>query len=237
MINTEIEKKLPFEDRIDFVRVQIAKRRNKWTLSTLDWDDVEQIILTRAWKKYHTFDPNKGKFEHWLNRLISYAIKNLLRDNLYKYARPCISSGPSGGACVKNTGGNGCSWTLSQTQCAECPLFARWQKKKQGQFYIKEALSIESHVQEMSNMIHEHIDIESAKQVIDREMPNKLNEFEWKVYKMLHIDNMEEEDVGKKLKYKKSQNSKTPGYQMIRTLKKKFVLVSREIISEFGLVD
>jgi len=230
------EKKLSFEDRIDFIQFQIGKRKNGWTLSTLEWEDVSQIILTRVWQKYHTFNPEKGKFEHWLNRLISHALVNLLRDNLYKYVRPCISSGPSGGSCVKNTGGDGCSWTKSKTQCAECPLYAKWQKKKETKYNIKATVSIENHDQETNNIISDSIDIAESKKVIDEQMKVRLNHFEWSIYEMLYIENYTEDEVGKKLKYKKSKNSKTHGYQVIRGLKNKFISITKEIIEEHALI-
>lgn len=231
------EENLSFEDRLDFIQRQIEKRKSKWTLSTYSWEDASQEILIRVWKKYHTYKPEVGKFENWVNRLISNAIHNLLRDNLYKYARPCISAGSSGGACIKNTGGDGCSYTPSRTQCSECPLYADWEKKKKNQYNVKDTVSIENHTQEVYTRKHEDIDVDMVKTILDEEMPKRLNSFEWKVYQMLHIQNLSEEEVGKKLKYKKSKNSKTPGYQMIRTLKKRFVVVSREIIDERGLTD
>jgi len=83
-------------------------------------------------------------------------------------------------------------------------------------------------------MANENIDIDRVKSIIDDEMPNRLNAFEAKVYKMLYVDNMDEIEVGKKLKYKPCKNSETPGYQMIRALKKKFVSVSKDIIRERG---
>lgn len=220
---------IPFEERIPVIQNEINKRRAKYTLSTLDFEDVSQIIILRVYNKYHLYKSEKGEFTHWLNRLISSAMKNILRDNLTIFSRPCILG------CAYNMGEDNCGYTTTGKQCSECPIFKRWEKKKKDHFNVKQTLTIENHSQEVSNMASDFFDIEHAKKIIDQKIKTKLNAFEFSIYEMLYIQNMTEKQVGEKLKYKKPTNSSTPGYQTISKLKRKFASISREIIREEDL--
>lgn len=220
---------LTFEQRIPVIQNEINKRRAKYTLSTLDFEDVSQIIMFRVWEKYHLYKPERGEFTHWLNMTISNTMKNILRDNLTTFSRPCILG------CSANMGDENCSYTKSGKQCSECPIYKRWEKKKKDHFNVKQTLTIENHTQEVSNMASDFLDIDYAKRVIDEKIKGKLNTFEFSIYEMLFIQNMSEEQVGEKLKYKRPTNSSCPGYQTISKLKKKFTAIGREIIREENL--
>jgi len=49
-----------FEDRIDTIQQEIARRRYKWTLSTMSYDDVSQIIWIRVHENYASYRRRKG---------------------------------------------------------------------------------------------------------------------------------------------------------------------------------
>ena len=180
-----------FEEQLPFIEKQIDNRRKKWTLTTLDWEDCRQLILIRVWQKYSQFNPAKGspsvsiekRFEHWLNRLISHALTNILRDSYLRYSRPCIRDG----GCVYNLGTGHCGFTSSGTQCAECPLYAEWQNKKEAEYNIKSSLALEHHSQEVSSIQSDFMDIEGKKKIIDQKMRKELGMWEWQIYKQLYI--------------------------------------------------
>lgn len=220
---------IPFEDRLDVIQAEINRRRPKWRLSTLDFEDVSQMILVRVFQKYHIYDPDKGDFTHWLNFMITNAIKNILRDNLTKFSRPCILQ------CRFNLGNDACGYTKSGKQCDECPLFKKWRERKEDHFNVKQNLPLENHTQEVNNIQHDFMDIEGAKVKIDAAMKNKLKPFEWTLYTMLYIENKEPEEVGKILKYKTCKNSTIPGYQQIKKFQKRVVVLAREIIEDENL--
>ena len=221
-------KKLTFESEIVEIRKLISNRKAEWRLSTLDWEDVEQMLLTRVWQKFHTYDPTKGKLDCWVNRLISNFIKNLLRDNLTKFSRPCTLG------CVFNLGNGACSFTKSKIQCAECPMYANWQKKKESQFNIKASLPLENHSQEVNNQPGDFLDIDYAKKVIDQKIKEKLTDREKKIYTMLYVDFMTAQQVSEKLKYKDKMYA-TESYAKILEFQKKIIKLSTQVIREEDL--
>lgn len=202
---------------------EIKKRSNKWRLISLDFEDVTQIILLRIIKKYHTYSEEKSHYSHWVNTVISNALRNILRDNYGKYSRPCIHS------CVFNTGGDSCSWTKSGIQCGECPLYRKWQKSKEDNFNISQTLSLENHTKEVHAIQIDSVPIDESKKIIDLRMKDKLNKFEYGIYKSLFIDELDEKKVIADLKEKGCEIQ-------IRKLKEKFVNVAREIILQEDLV-
>jgi RNA polymerase sigma factor (sigma-70 family) len=218
-----------FEDRISDIQREINKRKKKWTLSTLAWEDVGQILLIHVFEKYHLYDPAKSEFSHWLNRLISNRIKNVLRDNLTLFSRPCILN------CSFNLGDNFCGFTSSGKQCSECPLFAKWAHKKRDHFNVAQSLPLVNHEQEVNNIQSDFLDISGAKRVIDGKIREKLNSHEWVVYEMLYIQNLTMEQVGTILKYKKAKNSQIPGYQQLKKIQTKIIFLSKQIIVDENL--
>ena len=78
------KKKPTFEESFDLINQEIRKRTNKWSLSSLNWmdfDDVSQIIRLHIYEKWHLYDASKP-LGPWLNRIISNQIKNLIRNHL-----------------------------------------------------------------------------------------------------------------------------------------------------------
>lgn len=221
--------KAPFKDVLPTVQVEVEKRRSAWRLTTLDFDDVAQIIMLRVFNKYDTFDPQKGKFEHWLNTLIANAIKTILRDNLMKFNRPCVG-------CPFNTGGSTCSYTQSGEQDEECGVYSRWKQKKEDEYNVRASLSLENHANEAQNMQCDFINIEETKKVIDAKILVLLNRREKRIYRLLYIKHKTPEQVGRILKYKVTPHSPTyAGYQQLRKFQKKVVIMAKQIIADESL--
>lgn len=232
-----LDQKITFENSIDFIKSQIAKRKSTWRLtSVFDWEDVESMLLNRIYTKFHLYNSEKGPLEHWTNTVITSFIKNLLRDNLTKFIRPCIKS-QNGLSCVFNLGGTSCGYTKSGTQCGECKLYANWQSKKESQFNIKASLPLENHSQEINNKHGDFIDIEKAKKVIDEKIKSKLNRREKKIYRLLYIDFMTAQEASDFLVKENSKLYKGESYAKILEFQKKVIKLSKEIINQEDLAN
>ena len=209
-------------EHVKITQEEIAKRRNKWSLIYLDFDDVSQLIFIRVIKKYAKYNPELSEYSHWINTVISNAIRNILRDNHSRWQRPCLAG------CIHATGGNHCSFTPSGIQCAECPLYKKWQKSKEDNFNVNQTLALDNHLQEVHSMPSDSVDILDSKKIIDQQMKVKLNRFEYGIYKSIFIDEKDEKKV--------TDNLKATGCDVqIRKLKEKFVKVAREIIIQEDL--
>ncbi len=225
-----------FEQRYDSIVLEINKRRPKWRLASVSFDDVRQQVLVKVHLKYDMFDPAKivkgrpVEFSHWVNRVITYEIRNILRNNHTIYSRPCVQG------CPWNTGADTCEKTKSGLQCDECPIYKSWRERKESHFNVKQTLPLENHMREVDGSpANEFIDIEESKAVIDRYMRDKLTKHEWRIYKALYIQHKSEREVGKALGYKKPKTKMFPGYLTILKLKKRFVVLAKEIIEEKNL--
>lgn len=181
---------------LPFVQYKINQRRHSWRLTTMAFEDASQLLLIRVWQQYSSFDPEKGPFENWLSVVIKNRMTNILRDNLYRYVKPCIRNG----GCVYNSGGKHCSYTKSGEQCSECPLYATWKKRKESEYNVKSSLTLENHTQEVNSMQSDFIDIEGKKAVIDSMMKERLSVWNRKVYKLLYIDNLTPAQASVKLR-------------------------------------
>lgn len=225
-----MRKILTFEERYEEICEQIEKRRHKWRLSSVSFDDMKQIILLKIFLNYHTYDTERGQFSHWVNRVITNSIKNGFRDNYLVYSRPCITG------CVYNTGGDSCSRTTSGIQCKECPIYADWEKRKLNHFNIAQTLPMENHVQEVSSIQSDFMDIDGGVELIHLKMKEKLTKHEFRMYKLLYIQHKSEREVGTLLGYKNKKGGRLyPGYLAILHAKTLFKTKVREIIDENDL--
>lgn len=229
-----MSKALSFEDRYDEIVREINKRESKYDLHSVPFEDARQIILLRIWLKYHLYDESKGPFPNWVQRLITNAILTIWRDNLTVHSRPCVMG------CVWNAGGDQCEKTKSGLQCAECPAYKSWENSyKKDRFSIKQPVALDHHSQEVNNQQSDFIDIDAKKQIIDREMKRRLTKEEWRVYKLLIIDDGTEIAAAKLLGFKQEKDAdKKPmfnGYWKVLELRHKFVAVAKKIILEEDL--
>lgn len=217
-----------FEDQLPIINREIEKRRSRWTLTALPFEDVSQIVIIKIFKKYYQYKPEKGEFSHWVNKVISTSIKNILRDNYFKHNRPCIG-------CARNKGADVCSYTPSQKQCEECPLFAKWKKNKEQQFNVKQSLPLENHLTEAESKTDDFTDIDKAKTVIDTHVKTRLKPLEYRLYRYLYIENLTEREAGVKMDYKVTNIKRGAGYQQLAKMKAKILRVVKDIIRDEDL--
>jgi len=218
----------------------VERRKTTWRLTTIAWEDVSATIIERIWANFDSYDSSKP-LDRWVNKLITNTIHNLLRDNLYRVAKPCNAANAYGAPCSYNLGCGRCAWTEkngsgSGMQDASCQFYAKWEKKKQAKFAISTPLSIENHIDESHNIQSDFLDIDKAKVVIDEKIMEHLSKDEAKIYRLLFIEHKNPEEVGKIMGYKKQSNSDVHGYLQIRAATIKFKQIAKEIISEEGLI-
>ena len=216
-----------FEEKYDAITLEIKKRRGKWFLDSLAWfdfSDVEQIICAHIYKKWDQWDQSRP-LGPWINKIITNQMKNILRNNYSNFVRPCLNCpfNQSRSSCSQGiASGSLCGFTGSGLQDSECPLYAKWEKTKKAAYDIKMAVAIENHSNEILAMSDRAIDIDRAAEKLAEEMEKVLPSKQFKVYKMLYIDHMDEVDVAKIMGYKTSEKGRKAGYKQLKNLKKTF---------------
>jgi hypothetical protein len=207
-----------FEDNIETIDKEIAKRKHKWTLTSLHWldfDDISQILRIHIFNKWHLYDHNKPLIP-WINTIISHQIKNLIRNNYSNFSRPCLK-------CAAAEGEDLCS--IYGKQCSTCPLYAYWEKNKKDAYSIKIPLSMEYHLNEIHDIQAEDLDIDRISQHIHFYLKKELKPIEYKIYNLLYMQHKSEQEVAKLMDYKTSENGRSPGYKQIKNVKK--IIISK----------
>jgi DNA-directed RNA polymerase specialized sigma24 family protein len=221
--------KLKFEKNLDLINAEILKRKNKWTLSALNWidfEDVAQIVRFHLYKKWNLYDPAKPILP-WINRIISNQIKNIIRNNYGNYARPCLK-------CAASLGDSGCR--IYGEQNSICPMYENWKNTKKNAYDIKMAVSIEDHPAEINNRSQESLDIQKATANLNIVMQKVLKPMEWQVYDLLYIQLKNEEQVCKILKLKFDKSSKTGYNKQLRNIQKSIIKKAKLVIRN-GEID
>lgn len=219
-----------FAQYYDEIKRLVTQRRGKWVLSSVEWSDVESILITHIWKKMHLYD-TALPFDRWCNTVLTAQITNILRDNLWRSARPCIASSLYGTACVYNLSGGLCGWTKTGNQDETCPLFAAWKAKKGNQADIASPLSLESHVDEHHSKHSDFVDYDRHKAAIDKIMVKKLNKSDAKIYRLIYIKHWPMPRVLKELSMKSTRTNKTP--IAITKARNRFIKLARLILADF----
>lgn len=205
-----------FEDSYPLIKVELLKKKNKWTLTSLawiDWDDISQIISLHIWRKWYQYDPNKP-LSPWLSRIIHNQIKNLIRNNYSNYNKPCNK-------CAAAEGLDGCK--IYSEQCIRCPLFADWTKRKQGAQFLKMPVSLDDHINEVSQISCKEEDTSSDIEKVHSKMKETLKPLEYLVYEGLFILNEDEKTVAKKVGYISNEKGRGPGYKQIFNIKRMII--------------
>ena len=216
-----------FEEKYSEIALEIKKRRGKWFLNSLAWfdfQDVEQIICAHISRKWHQWDQGRP-LGPWINKIITNQMKNILRNNYSNFVRPCLNCPFNQSRSSLDSGissGSLCGFTGSGLQDSECPLYAKWEKTKKSAYDIKMAVTIENHAGEVACMTDKQIDIDSAALKLNDQMKKVLPEKQYKVYKMLYVDHMDEVEVAKVMGYKTSEKGRKAGYKQLKNLKKIF---------------
>jgi DNA-directed RNA polymerase specialized sigma24 family protein len=212
-----------FEESLDIIDTEINKRKNRWNLTALAWmdfDDVAQILRVHINKKWYLYD-DKKPLAPWLNRIISNQIKNLIRNTYGNFCRPCLR-------CAAAEGEDGCR--IYQKQCSSCPLYGRWFKTKKRAHDTKLPVALELHSQQVNNLAHDSVDVERVSIHLHEHMERVLKPLEWKAYKLLFIDNLDEEEAAKQMGYKTSEKGRTPGYKQIKNIRKAIMIKVKKIV-------
>ena len=63
-----------------------------------------------------------------------------------------------------------------------------------------------------------------------------LKPLEWKVYKLLYIDGISEEEAAKQMGYKTTEKNRSPGYKQIKNVQKKIISKAKEAIKK-GMIE
>lgn len=226
---TKIYHKIKFEDCLNQISIEINKRRSKWNLTALAWmdfDDVAQIIRAHIYAKWHLYNQARP-LGPWLNAVISSQIKNIVRNEYGNYSRPCLR-------CDAAEGEDLCR--IYTKQCVNCPLFAAWEKTKKRAHDIKLPVSLEFHTQEVHSMMQDNFDIDASAKNLHARMQQILKPIEWRIYRMLYIRHMTDEDVADAMGYTTSEKNRSPGYKRIKNIKKIIVAKVKKVLSN-GEID
>ena len=233
-----------FEESYKEIERLVDNRRAGWTyVSILEWKDVRQILLIKTFNKWHLYDPEKseGRLDRWLNTLITNEMRNLRRDHLLRWSRPCIGGGNANGkSCEYRRGEEGCLYTSSGRQCEECPLYAKWQKTRMHQLHIKSNVPLEHHAQEVNNIQEDFVDIAGIKDSVDQEMLQALTQWEKRVYRLLMIRHLTPNETCAQLE-KVAKARKRPlaseeytSYQGVLEYKRRFKDMMMDILKRNG---
>lgn len=203
-----------FESCLDLIEELLEKRKYKWQIKAIAWidfDDVKQIIKLHLFKKWEKYQPDKP-LEPWINAIINHQMINIGRNIYTIHARPCLK-------CPSNEGNDLCGVTPSGKQCEECPVYKKWAKTKKSAFDIQLALPIVNHEQEVHDIAYDDLDINTATEIIHKEMKKILKPHEWRVYECLYIFNLSEHETAKRCGFKSSEG-RSPGYARIKQIQK-----------------
>ena len=221
-----------FDDQREALEELLKRYRPKWQLSALAWmdyDDVCQIIRLHIYKKWHLWDQSRP-FRPWASMIVSNQIKNLIRNNYSSFAKPCLR-------CPHNMGANNCSFTKSKEQDESCPDFLKWKKKKEGAFNIKLPLVLEEGIATGTSNIKDFLDYKTSSKKLHKLVMDQLNEKHKKIYYMLYVENMDDNDVAMKFGFKAdAAKRKKPRYKQMANLKKKFYTIALKIMKEHDII-
>jgi len=217
-----------YEDLSKIIDGEIRKRRNKWKYTHLEFEDVSQSLRLHIWKKFSKWDQQRD-FAPWVNRVITRALINIIRDSYANLTKPCVK-------CAGNEGDTFCRFTPSHQQCSECPMFKNWAKGKKHAFDIKLPVSIENHTDEVSNISSKFFDIEGAKVLLEIELKKILNHSQYQVFKMLYIENQTDEYVAEKMNFKTNEEGRKPGYRQIKNYKDVILEAAKKILTKEDIV-
>lgn len=225
--------KLKFEDYIDVIDKEIAKRKNQvhLYLNDFDFDDIAQIIRLHIYQKWNLWDSERP-LENWVNVIISRQIKNFIRNNYTSVAPPCYK-------CPMNQGGSLCGFTLSGEQCSECPLYKKWELSKKDGFNIKFPASLHDSTDDGETFLgskieNNTVDINWSEVIknLSKNLKLRLSKELYFVYDFLYVQGKTDEELAKVLNFKTSEKKRVPGYKQIYNFKQKIISEAKEILKE-----
>lgn len=219
-----------FEDKIDELDDLLGKNRNKWQLTAISWidyDDICQIIRQHIYNKWHLWDQSRP-FKPWANTIIGNQIKNQIRNNFSNFAKPCLK-------CPHNMGdvGDHCFITPSGNQCSECPMYAKWERKKKKAYNVKLPVSLTDLTlnPEVKVSLSDNFCYKTASKRLHDLILDKLTTDRQKtIYIMLYIEHKSEEEVAKEMGFKADTSKRRKiRYKQIKNLQKKFKEIAKKV--------
>jgi hypothetical protein len=98
-------------------------------------------------------------------------------------------------------------------------------------------LALDHHQKEAEYITQNNtLDIDNSIDRINVLMKKKLPEKKYIIYKLLFIDNIDEDVVAERMGYKSNEKNRKAGYKQLRNLKKEFKQVVLEIIQQEDIV-
>ena len=162
-----MDKPKVYEDVSNIVEHEIKKRAGRWRCQNLEFEEATQLVRIRIHQQFNKWDQSRP-FLNWVNRVISNALINLVRDHVVRYEKPCVH-------CAANEGADLCRITKSGKKCGECRLFREWEQGKKHAFNVKVPVSMENHIDEVNNMEGDFFDLDKSKVKLDGFLKKELN--------------------------------------------------------------
>lgn len=223
---------ITYEDCIDDINDLLKKSRDKWQLDSISWmgyDDVAQIIRLHILEKWHMWDQARP-FKPWCRSVIQHQILNQIRNNYSSFCRPCLK-------CPFNLGGDFCSFNKSGLQDDSCEPFKKWHGKKFYIYNLKFACNLEEKV--VTDLFSNTIDVNyerSAAKLHEKVMIKLKNEKHLSIYKMLYIDEMNDDEVAKIMGFLPDGDKVNSRYKQLNNIKKKFLEIAKEVMQEEDII-
>jgi len=229
--NPKNNKEFSFEECYDAIDKEIKKRKPRWLLNRLmDYEDVSQVIRNHIFIKWDQWDQSRTLLP-WINRVITHQTKNIVRNIYSCYSKPCSK-------CEANEerygGGEGLC-RIYKTQCADCPLYAKWEKSKKNAQNINLAESYdgqENYIKTIEDDSYKADNLYKNLDLIHISIMAKLTPAQKKVYKYLYIDHKDKLETAKLMGYRTKEASRDPGYKAIEKFKKIFVIQAKKVLEE-----
>ncbi len=224
--------KKKFEDISDELDTILRGKRGFWNLEAIchvSYDDICQIIRLHIHSKFNQWDQSLP-FSGWAVEIVTNQIINLREQYYGKYAPPCRK-------CSEDLGSNLCAKTESGIKCSECPLFSKWEQKKEAAYRIVLAESADkSYYDEEEG--EGRIKIEAAQSPdyflasarLHELVMRGLNERMKKVYRLLYIESRSDDYVAKELGFLTNEKGKRPGYRSIWGMKRTLIARAKEVM-------
>ena len=120
-------------------------------------------------------------------------------------------------------GGEECAFTQKGVQNEECPLFAKWKKKKEKAYNLKLPLPMEDGVFLGQTHQDDNFNYDKSGEKLHSVIISQLPEKQAEIYIMLFVDGASDQEVAEKYGFKLDSNKrKTSRYKHLINLKKKF---------------
>lgn len=222
-----------FEDKIEEIEELLSKSRNHWHLDavpSMDYDDVCQIIRRHIYEKWHLWD-QKRNFGPWCRTVIRNQIRNELRNNYGRFAKPCLG-------CPHYVSEDECAFTKSKKQDSSCDLYAEWEKKKKRIHDVKLPLSMENRVINNSTDLYNELNYKKSSDNLHEKVLKKIpNSQQKKIYSLLYVEGKSDQEVAEEMNFKPESGRKNARYKQIENLKARFISLAKQVLETDDVIE